>query len=230
MKPTSLFYPLVLVLVLSGCASTELKEQNTSLQQQVTELESEQQQQQKAHEQEVKQLQRDYADKLRSAESMAEGEKLSMRNEMASMRRELSQVLSEKEALIKQVNDLTVIDLNQTLLFASGGVELTPEGKGVVRELASALVGYPGYHVRIEGHTDNLPLNEELKAQFISNWELSAMRASNVAKYLVYGLGSDKKHISIAGFADTRPVADNSTPQGRAENRRVRVVVFKELD
>ncbi len=78
---------------------------------------------------------------------------------------------------------------------------------------------------RVEGHTDNTPVSEDSK--FVSNWELSAARAMNVLHYLAdYGIEENK--FSIAGYADTRPKFSNDTPEGRAYNRRVDIIILDE--
>ena len=82
---------------------------------------------------------------------------------------------------------------------------------------------------RIEGHTDDNPVepDEEGKLEFPSNWELSAARAANVLHYLS-DLGVNERQFSIAGYADTRPQFDNSTPEGQAYNRRVDIIILDE--
>ncbi|MCL2599784.1 MAG: flagellar motor protein MotB [Treponema sp.] len=82
-----------------------------------------------------------------------------------------------------------------------------------------------GNTFRIEGHADNVPVDPG--GEWDSNWQLSAMRSINVLHYLV-DLGINENRFQVAGFADTRPVADNATPQGRAFNRRVDVIIIND--
>jgi chemotaxis protein MotB len=77
--------------------------------------------------------------------------------------------------------------------------------------------------LRVEGHTDNMPINS---AQFPSNWELSTARATNGLKYLIKHFDVDPDKISATGYAEFRPIADNTTPEGRAKNRRVDLVML----
>jgi chemotaxis protein MotB len=94
-----------------------------------------------------------------------------------------------------------------------------------IEKLAEALnaVGNP---VRIEGHTDSQPIHT---ARFQSNWELSAARAIAMMNVLVNKFNVDEKRMGIVGYADTEPEADNDTPEGRAKNRRVDVVIANRL-
>jgi chemotaxis protein MotB len=88
--------------------------------------------------------------------------------------------------------------------------------------VAAALHGLPN-QIRIEGHTDNIPVNSP---DFATNWELSAARASRVLRFLTEQGGLDAGKLFLAGYADTQPVADNATPEGRALNRRADIVIL----
>jgi chemotaxis protein MotB len=114
------------------------------------------------------------------------------------------------------------IDLTSDLLFPSGGADLRPEAKPALDAVAQSLQGKPN-QIRIEGHTDNIPINT---VQFNSNWELSAARATAVLRYLVEIDGLPSQQLYAAAYGDTHPVADNSTPDGRAQNRRAEIVVL----
>lgn len=199
-------------LIIGGCSTAVVKEENASLIQ--------------AHEQDQQTL-RDYADKLRAVSERSEKERARSEAEMAALRHELKTALQEKQVAVKRLEDFTVIEVGQDLLFESGQVDMTAQGKAIVAEIATALGKYPSYHMRIEGHTDSMPLNDRLKQRYRSNWELSAIRAATVVRYMIYGLQVPGKNLSIAGYADHRPVATNETKEGRAQNRRIRAVIFK---
>lgn len=206
------------ILLLSGCAGMDkLENENAQLKQQVSELE---------------QVKKDYADKLSAAQQMSEQEKARMREEMERMRadlnRQLEDQIREKEALVQKVEDLTLITIGEEALFGSGIADLTPEGAQTIAKLAATLNDYPGYHIRVEGHSDDKPIGKTLKASFASNWELSTARATSVIRFMIYGLQVVPERLSAAGFAQYRPVADNASKEGRQQNRRIRVVVFKE--
>ena len=107
------------------------------------------------------------------------------------------------------------------VLFASGEAVLTPAGLAVIDQLLPAFNRLPDYTVVVEGHTDNVPIQT---ARFPSNWELSAARASSVVRHLE-ARGLNPTRLRATGYADTRPLAPNDTPQGRALNRRVEITL-----
>jgi len=114
------------------------------------------------------------------------------------------------------------IDLTSDLLFSSGSATLRPEAYPALDTVADALRNKPN-QIRVEGHTDNIPINT---AQFPSNWELSAARAIAVLRYLVEHDGLPADRLYAAAYADTHPIADNATPEGRAQNRRAELVIL----
>lgn len=113
------------------------------------------------------------------------------------------------------------IEMNTSILFSSADSELEEEAFPALRALASALKTLPN-SIDVEGHTDNLPINNE---QFPSNWELSAARAASVV-HLFTRYGVSPQRLSSIGYAEYRPIADNSTSSGRLRNRRVKVVIL----
>jgi type VI secretion system protein ImpK len=115
------------------------------------------------------------------------------------------------------------VRLRHEQLFSSGSAEMTSQFKPMLGTLAGVLAQEPG-RIRIVGHTDNVPIRT---ARFASNWALSEARALTVGRLLV-GAGVDIGRIEIEGRADTEPLVANSTPDGRAANRRVEILLFKE--
>lgn len=113
------------------------------------------------------------------------------------------------------------IEMNSKILFSSADSELEEEAYPALKSLAQVLKKLPN-SIDVEGHTDNLPINNEL---FPSNWELSAARAASVV-HLFTSYGVNPKRLSSIGYAEYRPIADNSTPEGRVKNRRVKVVIL----
>lgn len=118
--------------------------------------------------------------------------------------------------------DRIVIGLTSDLLFQSGSANLRPSAEPVLDAVAEALRGKRN-EIRIEGHTDNIPINT---VEFNSNWELSAARATAVLRDLVNNGRLPADRVFAAAYGDTRPTADNSTPEGRAANRRSEIVVL----
>ena len=123
-----------------------------------------------------------------------------------------------------------VVSLNDTLLFDPGKASLKNEAMSELVAVGEALNTQENY-IRVEGHTDNIPINN---AQFASNWELSAARATTVVRLLTDTANISPKKLSAVAYGEYKPVADNSTPEGRSQNRRVDIIllysVFNDLE
>jgi chemotaxis protein MotB len=115
-----------------------------------------------------------------------------------------------------------VISLKELGFFNSGQAVLLPGAAEKIQRIAKILL-QRGLDLRVEGHSDNQPIHN---AQFRSNWELSTARAMTVLMLIVDHSGYDPKKISVAGYGQFRPIADDSTPDGRRMNRRVDLLVL----
>ncbi len=131
--------------------------------------------------------------------------------------------LEDKIGLAIDLQGLT-ITLTESIMFRSGQARLMNEALPILEVISDKIINLPN-PLAIEGHTDNIPIRNE---KFPSNWELSLSRAVNVLKYLVEKKGVDPARISASGYAEYRPVASNDTPEGRAQNRRVVLVVLRQ--
>ena len=132
------------------------------------------------------------------------------------------QPLIDKGLIKVTQNKLWVeIEMNSKILFSSADSELEEEALPALKALAGVLKKLPN-SIDVEGHTDNLPINNEL---FPSNWELSAARAASVV-HLFTDYGVNPRRLSSIGYAEFRPIANNSTEEGRVRNRRVKVVIL----
>lgn len=114
-----------------------------------------------------------------------------------------------------------VISLHEAGFFPSGSAEVRDASLPMLMSLAATLPSGP---LRVEGHTDNVPIHT---AQFATNWELSTARASAIARFLLEHGSIDPASLSAAGYAEFHPVADNATELGRAQNRRVDVILLR---
>ncbi|CQB51998.1 Outer membrane protein, OmpA/MotB, C-terminal [Syntrophomonas zehnderi OL-4] len=130
--------------------------------------------------------------------------------------------LSNYINIIEQERGL-VISFKDTLLFASGSADLTPQAQAIIVQVGKSLVNIPNY-IRVEGHTDNRPIHT---AKFPSNWELSVLRASNVVQVLQSEAGISPERLSIIGYGEYRPLVPNENSISQAMNRRVDVVILK---
>lgn len=131
-----------------------------------------------------------------------------------------SNIKSNKILITSGAEGITV-HLLERLLFESGSADLKPEAKAVLDTIAEILRLLPN-DIRIEGHTDDRPIHTP---KFPSNWHLSIARALNTAYYLMER-GVKPEKISIAGYAEFRPIAPNDTEENRAKNRRVDIVII----
>ena len=123
--------------------------------------------------------------------------------------------LDERGLLVRFMDDV---------LFDSGKADLTPKAREIINTVAG-IIKQNDRNVRVEGHTDNVPINTY---RFPSNWELSTTRAVNVVKYLIEVNGIDPVRLSASGYADQHPVDDNNTKEGRQKNRRVDMVILRD--
>lgn len=123
---------------------------------------------------------------------------------LSAMTRKLKKVQNEKGAI----------------KFKTGKAEIDPSCDRTMVAIAAIMADYPGFHVQVDGHTDNVGKAEE-------NMKLSQERAEAVAKYLTDKKGVDGKRLSAKGFGDSQPIADNKTKKGQAKNRRVDFTVTK---
>lgn len=114
-----------------------------------------------------------------------------------------------------------VVSLREAGFFASGSAEIRPSSLDALQVLAAAL---PHQAMRVEGHTDNVPIHT---VQFATNWELSTARAATITRLLLDAGSAEPTGISAAGYAEYHPIATNATESGRAKNRRVDIVLLK---
>ena len=147
-------------------------------------------------------------------------------DDLNHIRRELEQTLSNQVAQhtvsIQMGRDGLVISLREAGFFSSGSATPRPDTLPTLRQIAASL-GRTPYDLRIEGHTDNIPIHT---AEFDSNWELSAARATRIARLFLDLKAMPPDRLSAAGYAEYHPVTSNDTEDGRAENRRVDLVVL----
>ncbi len=115
-----------------------------------------------------------------------------------------------------------VVSLKEAGFFDSGSAVIKRSGYELLNTIIEAMTQYSN-PLRVEGHTDNVPINTPL---FPSNWELSVSRAANVLRYIQNTFDVDPKNLSATGYGEYRPAAENSSPEGRSKNRRVDLVLL----
>jgi len=126
---------------------------------------------------------------------------------------------------ITQLKGKLTVNLVDKILFDSGKAEIKGDGTKVLDKVASVLNGVADKNIRIEGHTDNVPISGALMSKYASNWELSTARATSVARYLQDQDKVDPTRLVAAGYGEYHPIASNDTPEGRAQNRRIEIVL-----
>lgn len=164
---------------------------------------------------------------------------------MEQLQRMLSEKDSTMNALKKNItdaltdfssSDLSVynkdgniyVSLSDQLLFKSGSTTVDPKGQKAVKQLAAVLAKNPDIDVMIQGNTDNVPLNGN--GVMKDNWDLSVLRATSVIRILTADGNVDEKRITASGRSEYFPVADNSTPDGRKQNRRTDIILTPKYD
>jgi chemotaxis protein MotB len=155
-----------------------------------------------------------------------------------SLVKDLEGEIKKGEIKVTQIRDRLTVNLVEKVLFDSGRAEIKPAGKTVLKKVGDILKTVTDKQIRIEGSTDNVPIGEKLRERFPTNWELSTQRATTVLRFLEDEAGVSGTHLAAVGYGPYRPVASNDTPEGRAENRRIEIVlvpadiqeVLKELE
>jgi chemotaxis protein MotB len=145
-----------------------------------------------------------------------------------SLEDEMRAALESKDVTISQLQGKLTVSILDRVLFDSGEAQLRPEGEAVLRKVAAFLTAHPRLKVHVIGHTDNVPIKATARSRFPSNWELSSARANAAVRFLAEQAGIDPRRLGAVGYGEFRPVADNSTPEGRARNRRIAITVLSD--
>lgn len=135
--------------------------------------------------------------------------------------------LDDKDINIKVDKGVVYIDISDKLLFTSGKYQVTDQAKTVLGKVATVLKNQPDIEFMVEGHTDNVPYKSGV---LLDNWDLSVKRATAVVRILQNQYGLDPAKMAAAGRGEYRPLTDNSSAEGKAMNRRTRIVILPQLD
>jgi chemotaxis protein MotB len=135
--------------------------------------------------------------------------------------------MDDKDINIKVDKGVVFIDISDKLLFKSGSYDITDRASEVLGKVAMVLKNQPDIEFMVEGHTDNVAFT---RGVLVDNWDLSVKRATSVVRILQNKYGLDPAKIAAAGRSQYLPVADNSTAEGKASNRRTRIVILPQLD
>jgi chemotaxis protein MotB len=135
--------------------------------------------------------------------------------------------LDDKDINIKVDKGVVYIDISDKLLFATGRYEVTKNAQQVLGKVAQVLKNQPDIEFMVEGHTDNVPYRSGV---LLDNWDLSVKRATAVVRILQNQYGMDPTKMAAAGRGEYRPLTTNDSAEGRAINRRTRIVILPQLD
>jgi chemotaxis protein MotB len=133
--------------------------------------------------------------------------------------------ISRGEVTISELQGKLTVNLVEKILFDSGSAEIKNGGKEVLSKVGTILNDVKDKEIRVEGYSDNLPISPRLQSIYPSNWELSSARAISVVQFLRNTLDVPGERLCASGFAEFRPIADNSTPEGRSQNRRIQIIL-----
>lgn len=237
--------PLAIVL-LSGCVSqskyqaletssaadrTKLQADVASLRSQKQELEAQRaalNEQKATLERQVSELTQRLADleKRTAALTTEKDEEINrLKGTYDNLVKDLQGEIAKGQIKVTQARDKLSVQLVEKILFDSGKADIKPEGQEVLNKVGNILKTVNGKQIQIEGYTDAMPIRGSLKRQFASNWELSTQRATTVVRFLQENSGLEGRYLSAVGYGPFRPVASNDTVEGRAENRRIEIVL-----
>lgn len=133
--------------------------------------------------------------------------------------------IARGEVTISDLKGKLTVNMVEKVLFDSGSAELKSGGKEVLRKVGAILAAVKEKEIRVEGHSDNQPISPKLQSIYPSNWELSAARAISVVHFLRNSVDIPGERLVASGYGEFRPLADNSTAEGRAQNRRIQIIL-----
>ncbi|MDP9078488.1 MAG: OmpA family protein [Bacteroidota bacterium] len=132
-----------------------------------------------------------------------------------------------KDVDIKVLKGVVYVSLADNMLYKSGSYEISPTANDVLSKVAKIINDYSTYDVLVEGNTDNVPIKQ---TNIRNNWDLSGLRASSVVMALQTTYNVDPKRLTAGGRGEYNPIADNSSPSGKSQNRRTQIIITPKLD
>jgi chemotaxis protein MotB len=158
-------------------------------------------------------------------ERQREAEKNEMKSTYEDLLESMKSEIEKGEITITQLKGKLKVNMLDEILFDSGKTTIKPEGVEVLERVGEILLNLKDRAINVEGHTDNVPIGPELARRYPTNWELSAARATHVARYLQEKIGIDPTLLSAIGYGEYYPVASNESEEGQARNRRIEIVL-----
>jgi chemotaxis protein MotB len=143
---------------------------------------------------------------------------------------DLKKQIENQEVTIKTFEEKISVTFIDRILFEFGKAKISPNGRKILGKIGNTLKSVQGKQIRVVGHTDDVPISPEYHYKFPSNWELSAARAASVVNYLQNEQGLDPTNLEAVGRSFYEPIASNETSKGRAQNRRVIIIIVPKGD
>ena len=168
---------------------------------------------------------RQTSEELEAAVEEKEQERAAMVTTQHELLGELEQEISDGQVQVRRLRNMLRVDMVDEIVFDSGEATIKPAGEEILTPVGAVLKRAEDRQVVVQGHTDNVQIMGRLAERFPTNWELSAARAVNVARFLQEAVGMDPSRLGAAGFSEYRPRADNETEEGRQMNRRIEIVL-----
>jgi chemotaxis protein MotB len=144
------------------------------------------------------------------------------------LQKNMQDEIAQGQIQVTRLADRLSVSMVDRILFPSGEADITPAGLKVLARVGKVLKETQGKIIRVEGHTDNVPISPALKKQFPTNWELSTTRATNVVRFLQDSVGIEPKRLVAVGLSEYHPIKSNATPKGRGLNRRIEIGLLPE--
>lgn len=164
-------------------------------------------------------------EQLKQTDKELKEEIRSIKDAMSRMQMGMKPEIEQQTVTVTQPSETIVqVVVQEQLLFDSGSTVVSRDGRKLLARFAEGFRKAPvNSRIRIVGHTDAMPVGQQLRDKYVDNWELSAARAAAVARSLIWGEDINPKRLHVEASAQTEPVADNRTAEGRAKNRRIEI-------
>jgi chemotaxis protein MotB len=200
---------------------TEIRQETSPEQKEHLQMQDAQDEQAKEKEQDQQEFDRQAA--IEAAEANLQNE---LAEQLADLQDALDQEVQEGLVTLERKESSIIVRIQEKGSFGSGSARLDPEFHEVMARISKVLAAKPG-KITVAGHSDNIPIST---GRFRSNWELSSARAVTVLHSMLRNEDISEDRVVVEGFADTRPLVENNSPQNRAKNRRVELILTRGLD
>jgi chemotaxis protein MotB len=141
----------------------------------------------------------------------------------------MKEEIAKGDVFLSQSGGRIKVDLVDKILFGEGDASISPKGENVLQRVGGVLAGVADKKIQVSGHTDDLNISERLVAQYPTNWELAAARATNVVRFLEEKANVPGRRLVAAAYGPWEPIASNKSGSGRARNRRIEIVLTPQL-